>query len=57
MLALYTTLVLRQLFPTGHEALSLQLQAFSSLASASSFFFNIFMLCALTMLSILGIHE
>ena len=42
-------------FSTGHEDLSLQLQLFSSMFSSS--LRNIFVLCALTMLSMFGMHE
>ena len=49
------TFVLRHWFSTGHEDLSLQLQLFSSMFSSS--LRSIFVLCALTMLSMFGMHE
>ena len=53
--ALYTTLVVRHLFATGHVVLSLQLQFFP--APVVSSLDSIFVLWDFTMLSILVVHE
>ena len=56
-MALYTTLLLRHLLPTGHADLSLQLQLFTSFSVLPSSLRRILALCALIIPSILMVQE